>query len=127
VVPFFCRREDILGKVGRPGRAIDSYSGLCAVTYGIDAANQRHSANREQSGAPALRARKERDVTPIANVIVYRAADRLIQRLGSDALSRASRHIELMVDRRDKDRFLLWLRMRQAIVALQMPPTGPLH
>jgi hypothetical protein len=66
-------------------------------------------------------------VTPIPNSIVYRGADLLIQRLGSEALSAASRHIERMADRRDKDRFLLWLRIRQAIVALQMPPTGPFH
>jgi hypothetical protein len=32
-----------------------------------------------------------------------------------------------MVDRRDRDRFLLWLRIRHAIVVLRAPPTGPLH
>jgi hypothetical protein len=63
----------------------------------------------------------------IPNAIIYRAADRLIQRHGQEALSAASRGVERMVDRRDRERFLLWLRIRQAIVVLQAPPTGSLH
>src|SRR3954464_5322927 len=86
----------------------------------------RDSATESKAAFPPqeLKGKKGAHVTPIANVIVYRAADRLIQRLGSDALGRASRHIELMVDRRDKDRFLLWLRIRQASVALKMRQQG---
>ncbi len=66
-------------------------------------------------------------MAPIRDSIVYRGADRLIQRHGKEALSAASRRIERMVDRRDRDRFLLWLRIRHAIVALQAQPTGALH
>ena len=66
-------------------------------------------------------------MTPIPDAIIYRAADRLMQRHGEEAQGAASRCVARMVDRRDRDRFLLWLRIRQAIVVLQAPPTGPLH
>lgn len=66
-------------------------------------------------------------MAPIPDANVYRAADRLIQRHGEQALNAAERLIGRMADRRDRDRFLLWLRIRQAIVALQAQPTGPLH
>jgi hypothetical protein len=66
-------------------------------------------------------------MAPIPDANVYRAADRLIRRHGEEALSTASRLIERMVDRKDRDRFLLCLRIRQAIVVLQAPSTGALH
>jgi hypothetical protein len=66
-------------------------------------------------------------MAPIPDAIIYRAADRLMQRHGEEALRAASRCVERMVDRRDRDRFLLWLRIRHAIVVLRAPPTGPLH
>lgn len=66
-------------------------------------------------------------MAPIPDAIVYRAADRLIQRHGDEALSAAERRIERMLDHSDRDRLLLWLRIRRAVVALQAQPVGPLH
>jgi hypothetical protein len=66
-------------------------------------------------------------MAPVPDANVYRAADRFIERHGKEALRAAERLIGRMVDRQDRDRFILWLRIRRAIVALQAPPTGPLH
>ena len=66
-------------------------------------------------------------MAPIPDAIIYRTPDRLMQRHGEEALRATSRCIQRMVDRRDCDRFFLWLRIRHAIIVLRAPPTGPLH
>jgi hypothetical protein len=58
---------------------------------------------------------------------VYRAADRLIRQHGADALEEVNWLICDALDRRDRDRARLWVRIRLAILVLQAPPQGPLH
>jgi len=66
-------------------------------------------------------------MAPLLNTTVYRAAGRLIQRHGDEALGAVERHVGQMANRRNRNRFFLWLRIRQAVLALQAKPTGLLH
>jgi hypothetical protein len=58
---------------------------------------------------------------------VYRAADRLIRQYGADALEEVNWLICDALDRQDRGRARLWVRIRLAILILQAPPQGPLH
>ena len=63
----------------------------------------------------------------VPDIWVYRTADRLIAQHGAEALNEADRLVNKALDRRDADSVLLMLRVRFAVVALQAPPSGPLH
>ena len=58
---------------------------------------------------------------------MYRAADRLITQHGADALQEINRLICDALDHREKNRALLMVRIRLAILVLQAPPRGPLN
>jgi hypothetical protein len=58
---------------------------------------------------------------------IYRAANLLINRHGSDAVVKAARLIDLMLDRGNDQGRLVWKRIKLAIVELQATPNGPLH
>ena len=63
----------------------------------------------------------------VADIWVYRAADRLITQHGDEALSEVNRLIAAAVDRDEADRVLLMFRLRLAVSKLQAPPSGLLH
>ena len=63
----------------------------------------------------------------VPDVWVYREADRLITEHGAKALNAADRLVNKALDLRDANRVLLMLRVRLAVAALQVPPSGPLH
>ena len=63
----------------------------------------------------------------ISHATVYRAASKLIERHGVQALSEATRVMDKAVDRRNAERLLVWLRIRQAIAILEAPPSRLLH
>jgi hypothetical protein len=63
----------------------------------------------------------------VSDAYVYRAADRLITRYGAEALNAVNRLICEAIDHRDRDRALLMVRIRLAIMVLRAEPTGPLH
>ena len=63
----------------------------------------------------------------VADIWVYREADRLITEHGAKALNAVDRLVHKALDRRDADRILLMLRVRSAVAALQAPRSGPLH
>jgi hypothetical protein len=63
----------------------------------------------------------------VSDAWVYRAADRLIAQHGADALEEVNWLICDALDQRDRGRALLWVRVRLAILVLQIPPRGPLH
>jgi hypothetical protein len=58
---------------------------------------------------------------------VYRAANRLISQHGADALEEVNWLICEALDRQDRGRAALWVRIRLAILVLQAPPQGALH
>jgi hypothetical protein len=66
-------------------------------------------------------------MAPLHDTSVYRGAGRLIQRHGDETLRAIERHIGQMADQRNRNRVYLWLRIRQAVLALQAKPTGLLH
>jgi hypothetical protein len=63
----------------------------------------------------------------ISELDIWRAANLLIKQHGADAEIEATRKADLMLDRGDRDGQRVWLRIRQAIVALQARPLGRLH
>ena len=63
----------------------------------------------------------------VSDVLVYRAADRLITRFGTKALGEVNRLICDAIKQNDQDQALLMVRIRLAIMVLQAPPAGPLH
>jgi hypothetical protein len=63
----------------------------------------------------------------ISDANVYRAASKMIDRHGSNALREAARVVGKMLDRRDVERLLVWARIHHAIAVLEVPPSSALH
>jgi len=63
----------------------------------------------------------------ISDLDIYRAANLLIYRHGADAMIEAARLLDITLERGDVDARLVWLRVRQAILALQAPSTVTVH
>jgi hypothetical protein len=63
----------------------------------------------------------------VADAWVYKAAGKLIEQHGDDAMTEANRLLSLALTRRDKERALVMFRVRSAVASLQAPPSGPLH
>jgi hypothetical protein len=60
---------------------------------------------------------------------IWRAANLLIRRHGAnaDAELEAAKRADLMLDRGNDERRILWARIRRAVEALQAPHPGHLH
>jgi hypothetical protein len=63
----------------------------------------------------------------ISDLDIWRAANMLIRQHGADAEIQAARRADLMLERVDLDGQILWKRIRQAIIELQAPASGPAH
>jgi len=63
----------------------------------------------------------------ISDIDIWRAANLLIRRHGSDAETEAGWHADQMLERGDLDGTAVWKRIRRAIVALQASAKGPLN
>jgi hypothetical protein len=63
----------------------------------------------------------------ISDLDIWRAANLLIRKHGSEAEVEAVRRSELMLEPGDPDGQILWKRIRRAIVELQARPTRPAH
>jgi hypothetical protein len=63
----------------------------------------------------------------ISELDIYRAANLLIERHGTDALIEASHLVDRMLDRGDTAGRLIWLRIKRAIEMLQAPSSGAVH
>jgi hypothetical protein len=61
----------------------------------------------------------------VSEIEIYRAANLLIERHGTDAVIEAGRLLDLMLDRGDMKGRQVWLRVRRAIVQLQAMQIGP--
>jgi len=63
----------------------------------------------------------------ISDLDIYRAANVLIDRHGTDALIEAVQMIDRMLANGDEEGRLVWRRIKRAIEALQGAPRGPPH
>jgi hypothetical protein len=63
----------------------------------------------------------------VSHFDIYRAANRLIERYGADALIEAGRMIDRMLDCGDTEGRHIWRRIKLAIEALQAPPSDVRH
>jgi hypothetical protein len=63
----------------------------------------------------------------VSEIEIYRAANLLIERHGTDAAVEAGRLVDLMLGRGDMEGRQVWLRIRRAIVQLQAVQTGPIQ
>jgi hypothetical protein len=63
----------------------------------------------------------------ISDLDIYRAANLVIKRHGSDAVIEAARMVERMLDLGDLNGRDLWRRIRRAIEMLQAPADGVRH
>ena len=63
----------------------------------------------------------------ISDPDIWRAANLLIQRHGTDAEIEAAKRADQMLERGDLDGNAVWKRIRRAIIALQAPASGRLH
>jgi hypothetical protein len=63
----------------------------------------------------------------ISNLDIYRAANLLIERHGTDAVIEAARMIDRMLDLSDLEGRSVWKRIKRAIETLQAPASGALH
>lgn len=63
----------------------------------------------------------------IPEIEIYRAANLLIERHGTDAVVEAGRLLDLMLDRGDMEGRQVWLRIRDAIRQWQAVQAGPSH
>jgi hypothetical protein len=63
----------------------------------------------------------------VSNPDIWRAANLLIREHGDDAELEAARMQDLMLDRDDDERRLLWARIRRALEALRAPASGRLN
>ena len=63
----------------------------------------------------------------VSEIEIYRAANLLIERHGTDAVVEAGRLVDLMLGRGDMEGRQVWLRIRRAIVQLQAVQTGPIQ
>jgi hypothetical protein len=60
----------------------------------------------------------------IVDIDIWRAANLLIQRHGTDAEIVAAQRADEMLDRGDRDGQLVWMRIRRAIAELRPPGRG---
>ena len=63
----------------------------------------------------------------VSDAWVYCAADRLIGQHGPKALAEVNRLICDAINHDERDRAVVMIRIRLAILVLQAPPNGPLH
>jgi hypothetical protein len=63
----------------------------------------------------------------VSQLDIYRAANMLIERHGTDALIEAGRMIDRMLDHGDLEGRAVWRRIKTAIEALQVAPSGAKH
>ena len=63
----------------------------------------------------------------ISDLDIWRAANLLIHKHGANAELEAAKRADLMLDRGDDERRLVWARIRRAIAALRAPPSGRPH
>jgi hypothetical protein len=63
----------------------------------------------------------------VSDLDIWRAANLLIRKHGSDAELEAAKRADLMLDRGDDAGRLLWARIRRAIEELQAPRRGRLN
>jgi hypothetical protein len=70
------------------------------------------------------RTHKRASTGMISDLDIYRAANLLIRQHGVDAELVAVQRADLMLDRGDGDGQLVWMRIRRAIVELQLPAAG---
>ena len=63
----------------------------------------------------------------VSDLDVWRAANLLIKRHGTDAEIEAAKLADLMLGRGDGQGYLLWLRIKRAIVEWQASPPGHAH
>ena len=63
----------------------------------------------------------------IPDMNIWRAANLVIKQHGENAEIVAAQRADLMLERGDPERRLVWLRITRAIVELQAAPTGPTH
>jgi hypothetical protein len=63
----------------------------------------------------------------VSDLDIWRAANLLIRRHGTDAQLEAACLQHLMVDRGDDEGRLVWVRIRRAIEALQAAPRNKPH
>jgi hypothetical protein len=63
----------------------------------------------------------------ISDLDIYRAANILIERHGAEALIESAQRADLMLERSDRDRQIVCLRIKRAIEALQAPQSGVRH
>ena len=63
----------------------------------------------------------------ISDLDIYRAAHLLIERYGADTVIEAAREVEAMLESGDQDGRQVFLRIKRAIVALQVQRDGPMH
>ena len=61
----------------------------------------------------------------ISDPDIWRAANLLIQQYGSDAEIFAALQVDEFSEQVDADGCALWLRIKRAIVELQVRPSGP--
>jgi len=63
----------------------------------------------------------------VSDLDIYRAANLLIERHGTEAELVASHRANEMRARGDTDGQLVWRQIKRAIEALQTAPSGPVH
>jgi hypothetical protein len=63
----------------------------------------------------------------VSEIDIWRAANLLIQRHGTDAEIEAAKRADQMLERGDLDGNTVWKWIRRAIIALQAPASGRLH
>ena len=63
----------------------------------------------------------------VTELDIYRAANLLIERHGTAALIEAARMIDRMLDHGNMEGRQVWQRIKRAIEALQVPPSGTMH
>jgi hypothetical protein len=63
----------------------------------------------------------------VSDRVVYRAADRVIALFGENAPDEVSRLIREAVGQHDRDRAILFFRIRVAILLMQSPPSRVSH
>jgi hypothetical protein len=66
-------------------------------------------------------------VRSLSDLDIYRAANLLIERHGTDAVVEAGRLVDLMLDRGDMEGRQVWLQIRSSILQLQAVQAGPSH
>ena len=74
--------------------------------------------------------RQRHDIEPskmTSDLDIYRAANLVIKRHGSDAVIEAARMVDRMLELDDLEGRDLWRRIRRAILVLQAPVKDPVH